>query len=108
MKFEVAVYGFGSAFLGSGKSHDIDLLIVHLNSDPISCQLAIQCKNKLIENINRAHVTMPSKEEENYFQFIKISNAIYLGSVCGRQIEDEIAEHVEQKLKIIIQSIPLI
>lgn len=81
MTHSLTVYGFGSAFGDCAEVNDIDLMIVHSNSSPASCQLAIQCRRRILESVARAHVTMLSESEAEHFEVIKTSQAIKLGSM---------------------------
>jgi len=77
----VTVYGFGSAFVDAKAARDVDLLIVHQRTDLASCQLAIACKRRLAESIERAHITMLSEAEEAHFGFLKTARAEGLGAI---------------------------
>jgi len=77
----VTIYGFGSAFDDAKAPRDVDLLIVHQGTDLASCQLAIECKRRLAESIDRAHITMLSEAEEAHFEFIKTARAVRLGAI---------------------------
>lgn len=81
MTRSITVYGFGSAFNSDKVPYDIDLLILHQDSDLATCKLAITCKNGLAKSINRTHVTMLSEAEEKHFQFIKAARAVRLGII---------------------------
>ncbi|MFB2596129.1 hypothetical protein ACEYYB_14965 [Paracoccus sp. p4-l81] len=81
MTHSVTIYGFGSAFDNKKAAYDIDLLVVHQGTDLASCQLAIECKRRLTESIERAHITMLSEAEEAHFGFIKTARALRLGAI---------------------------
>ncbi|WP_326525552.1 hypothetical protein [Sphingomonas sp.] len=91
MTLGVEVYGFGSAFAHGADPNDIDLLIVHPDTDPASCKLAIACKRGLVEHLSRAHVTMLSASEAAHFQFIRTARAFCLQAVRNRQMEQDLA-----------------
>jgi len=86
----VTVYGFGSAFDNKKAAYDIDLLVVHQGTDLASCQLAIACKRRLAESIERAHITMLSDVEEAHFEFIRTAQAVCLGSIREDHFEDHL------------------
>lgn len=90
MTVGVTVYGFGSAFADIAEPNDIDLLIVHPDTDPVSCGLAIACKRRLVEHIARAHVTMLSASEAAHFQFIRTARAFCLGTVRNVQLDEDL------------------
>ena len=81
MTRSVTIYGFGSAFDNKKTAYDIDLLVVHQGTDLASCQLAIACKRRLAESIERAHITMLSEAEEAHFGFLKTARAEGLGAI---------------------------
>ena len=85
------VYGFGSAFASFGEPNDVDLLIIHPGIDPESCELAIACKQRLLEHIAYAHVTMLSASEATHFQFIQTAQAFCLGTVWNVHLEEDLA-----------------
>lgn len=91
MTRSVTVYGFGSAFRNTKTANDVDLLIVHHDSDLASCQLAITCKRQLSESVAHAHITMLSSDEEAHFQFIKRARAIYLGTIRQEHFDSDLA-----------------
>lgn len=90
MTRSVTVYGFGSAFGETAAANDLDLLIVHQGADCASCQLAIECKQRLSDRFARAHVTMLSDSEEKHFQFVKTAHAVYLGIVREDYIDSDV------------------
>src|SRR4051812_10425618 len=90
MTVSVTVYGFGSAFADVAEANDVDLLIVHPDTGPVSCGLAIACKRRLAEHIARAHVTMLSASEAAHFQFIRTARAFCLGTVRNVQLEEDL------------------
>jgi hypothetical protein len=106
VKRSVKVYGFGSAFYNVDAVEDVDFLIVHHDNELPNCQLAIRCKQILMKQIARAHVTMLSTSEEADIQFIRISRAVQLGVVRATHIEDDIAALVAltQKQEFLSQS----
>lgn len=77
----IQVYGFGSFFGESHNYGDIDLLLVHDNLTPSSCQNAITCKNEIIKLTPNAHITLLSKQEEKSISFISRSKSTLLGSI---------------------------
>ena len=87
----VTVYGFGSAFRNRTTANDVDLLIVHPNTTPASCQFAITCKQQLTELITCAHITMLSDSEEKHCQFIKTARAICLGTIREHCFDGDLA-----------------
>lgn len=89
MTRSVTVYGFGSAFADVPAADDVDLLIIHPDTDAGSYELAIRCKHRLAEQIARAHVTMLSTSEEAHFQFIKRARALGLGTVRKSHLEKD-------------------
>lgn len=90
MTRSVTVYGFGSAFDNKQAAYDIDLLVVHQGTDLASCQLAIACKRRLAESIERAHITMLSNAEEAHFEFIRTAQAVCLGTIREDHFEDDL------------------
>jgi len=84
----VTVYGLGSAFAKTDAAkkfaNDVDLLVMHDDTGPASCKLAIECKRRLIETVPHAHVTILSEGEEDFLQFIKTANATRIGTVRAR------------------------
>lgn len=89
MTVSVTVYGFGSAFRSGVTANDIDLLIIHANVTPTSCQFAIECKHRLSEHFHRVHVTMLSESEEASFGFIWAARAVRIGIVRkSAQVKD--------------------
>ncbi|WP_048649058.1 hypothetical protein [Nitratireductor soli] len=89
MTRSVTVYGFGSSFTYGVAADDVDLLIIHPDADAASCELAIQCKRRLMEHIARAHVTMLSVSEEAHFQFIKRARAVRLGTMRKSHLDED-------------------
>lgn len=93
----VTVYGFGSAFAKTDAAkkvaNDVDLLVVHDDTGPASCKLAIECKRRLIETVPHAHVTMLSEGEEDFLQFIQTTNATRIRTVR--------ADHLQNDLQVI-------
>lgn len=87
----VTVYGFGSAFSDVAETNDVDLLIVHPDTNPVSCGLAIACKRWLVAHIARAHVTMLSASEAAHFQFIRTARAFCLGTVRNVRLDEDLA-----------------
>ncbi|MDH6234923.1 2-phosphoglycerate kinase [Mesorhizobium soli] len=85
----VTVYGFGSAFADVAAANDVDLLIIHPETNAASCELAIRCKHHLAEHIARVHVTMLSASEEAHFQFIKRARALGLGIVRNSHLQKD-------------------
>ena len=90
MKEVVIVYGFGSMFRNIAVANDIDLLIVHLDTDLVSCEFAIQCKRRLMERLICAHVTLLSASEEERFRFIASAQARRIGTVRRDYIDLDI------------------
>lgn len=99
----VAVYGFGSYFHDRANSEDIDLLVLHADTSPISVALAIRCKRELISNLYAAHVTMLSRKEEQTFEFIATAGAKFLSEVRAESFESDLNELIE-----LIRTFPLI
>lgn len=85
-----SIFGFGSFFRGEDGFNDVDLLIVHEDSSASSCELAILCKKKLVQLIDRVHVTMLSEKEEQQLHFIQKSSAVELGQVDELTVETDI------------------
>lgn len=81
MSEELAVFGFGSYFLGHAEYGDVDILIVHSRSEAKSCGFAIRCKRLLLSYISNADITILSQSEEQNISFIKKSGALYIGTV---------------------------
>ena len=90
----VTVYGFGSAFVKTDSAkkvaNDVDLLVVHDETGPASCKLAIESKRRLIETVPHAHVTMLSEGEEIFLQFIQTANATRIGSVRADLFQNDL------------------
>lgn len=88
------VYGFGSAFAQNGavsaRANDIDLLIVHPDTDVAACKFAIFCKRRLTDFSTRADITMLSDVEERHCQFIKMSRAVCVGAIHEDQVERDL------------------
>jgi len=85
------VYGFGSAYGRMDAGNDVDLLIVHENTDRASCKLAIRCKRQLSDHIRNAHITMLSKGEEAHFEFIRRAQAVPIGDIRESHIDADLA-----------------
>nr|WP_162623900.1 hypothetical protein [Paracoccus saliphilus] len=85
-----SIFGFGSFFKEENAFNDVDLLIVHEDSSAASCRLAILCKKRLVELMDRAHVTMLSEKEEQQLDFIQKSGAVEIGQVVDLTAEAEI------------------
>jgi hypothetical protein len=83
MTLRAAIFGFGSFFKGKEQFRDVDLLIVHEDSSALSCGLAIKCKKHLIEEIQGAHITMLSRNEEQQLNFIRSTEAMEIGVVSA-------------------------
>lgn len=92
------LYGFGTYFVGTNCSNDIDVLILHNSNDELSCQFAVECKNSLRRYINSVHVTILSLSEEREFDFRKISRARYIGIVKAHSIDENISDIVSSIL----------
>ena len=90
MNEELDIYGFGSFFSEDTKYQDIDLLIIHKSAEYKSCQLAIWCKRMLISKIDKADITLLTKNEEYQHSFLMKSNALIIGKVCNASAEDDI------------------
>lgn len=90
MTRSVTIYGFGSAFDNKKAAYDIDLLVVHQGTDLASCQLAIACKRRLAQSIERAHITMLSNAEEVHFEFIRTAQAVCLGTIREDHFEGDL------------------
>lgn len=107
MTRHITVYGFGSAFAKMGaatkRAHDIDLLIVHPGTDAESCQFAIACKRYLQDSITYADITMLSNAEEQYCQFIKTAQAVYLGTIHKENIGDDL-ELLQKAVRLLAKS----
>ncbi len=86
----IEVYGFGSFFKGNCAYRDIDLLLIHEKLSLVSCNSAIDCKNKIQSLLPIAHITMLSVEEEKSFSFISKSHSIYLGHICKSRLQRDI------------------
>lgn len=84
------IYGFGSFFRGAEIFNDIDFLIIHTSIDKTSCKVAIECKKLILKKIKKSHITMLSHQEEESLNFIKKSNALFLGIVETFNIETEL------------------
>jgi len=70
--------------------NDIDLLIVHPDTDTASCQFAIVCKRRLSVSIDHVHITMLSDSEEQHCQFINTTQAVRLGTIQEQYIDDDL------------------
>ena len=87
---EVSIYGFGSYFANASIYNDIDVLIIHRDSSPESCQFAIKCKRYFLSNINDIDVTILSQSEERGMSFILKSKSRYLGAVNLLSLERDL------------------
>lgn len=79
--YEVSVYGFGSYFNSSEIFKDIDLLILHGDTSVPSCDFAIDCKKRIMEQLPLAHISILSRGEEYELGFIETSNALHIGTI---------------------------
>ena len=89
------IYGFGTYFLGTNRSRDIDVLILHDANDELACLFAVECKNLLHRNIASLHITILSSSEEREFNFRKKSKAKFIGVVKAFSIDENIGEIVK-------------
>lgn len=87
---EAGIYGFGSYFSNMRRYNDIDILIIHRDSSPESCQFAIKCKRYFVSNIDGINVTILSQREERQMSFIKISRSRCLGTVNEWCVESDL------------------
>lgn len=92
------IYGFGSYFKSRKPYRDIDFLIVHDSISSESCLKAINVKKIIQEEIVGASVTILSKSSEEDFDFIKVSEAILLGTVDKEKAEPCIDEIVRKTI----------
>lgn len=92
------IYGFGSYFKSSTSYGDIDFLIVHDSISSESCLMAINIKKTILKEIYGASVTILSKSSEENFDFIKVSEAILLGTVDEEKAETCINEIVRKTI----------
>ena len=88
-KEDLLIYGFGSYFNGRTEFQDIDLLIVHDNTDEKSCIFAIKLKEIFSTQINDAHISILSKKEVMQLDFIRKSKSILIGSVSSNAMSIE-------------------
>jgi hypothetical protein len=87
----VAVFGFGSYFDGGVPFNDIDLLIMHEESDVSSCGFALDCKRIIKKLLKVADIVILSKSEENENGFISTSRALHIGEISNDNIMADIA-----------------
>jgi len=92
------IYGFGSYFKSRTSYGDIDFLIVHGSISSESCLKAINIKKIILKEIYGASVTILSKSSEEDFDFIKVSEAIFLGAVDEEKAETCINEIVRKTI----------
>lgn len=92
------LYGFGSFFRKKGIFNDVDLLIIHNNTSYSSCQFALSCKKQLLSIICNADITILSQSGERQLEFLKKSNALYLGNVNESSLFRDIDCILSQKL----------
>ena len=99
----IEVYGFGSFFRGDQIYRDIDILLIHEDLTPTSCEKVIKCKHELLKMHENAHITLLSREEEKSFAFILRSQSKYLGRVCNASLFQDI-EKISREICKAIES----
>ncbi len=77
----VKIFGFGSYFKRTPRYNDIDILLVHENISEQSCFAALKCKSTIIDNLDSVHVSILSESEEKSVDFLKTSEAIFIGTI---------------------------
>lgn len=86
MSESLTVHGFGSFFRNVCDARDIDLLLLHRSTDPISCEFAIRCKAYLEHVLPTADIVLLSQNEEQEIQFLAKSKAVVLGTLLDEDI----------------------
>lgn len=86
---EVSIYGFGSFFNNGIEFQDIDILIIHHNTNYNSCQFSLICKRYLLSIINNGDITILSRSEERQNDFIKKNKARFLGIVKENSVLED-------------------
>lgn len=94
--FENQVYGFGSYFHGNSSYQDIDILVVHTSTDRTTCLEAISLKKSIVNQIEKAGVSILSKSAELDFDFIKKSKGILLHEFNGSYRESDLKKIVNK------------
>lgn len=86
---KVRLFGFGSYFKHI-YYRDIDLLIIHSTLNNPSIRLAILVKNKILNRIPEADITMLSVQENNKLRFIEKSRAIFICDIREDNIDNDL------------------
>jgi len=96
---QVLIYGFGSYFNSDCEFNDIDILIIHDSISYSCCRFSLLCKKNIVSKLSSADVTVLSKDGERQFNFIKKSNAIFLGKVSENSLINDIKYILTKKIK---------
>lgn len=89
------VYGFGSYFQKKDTFNDIDILIVHLESDEASCHEAISLKNSMKIEMPIVDISILSKSAEIEFNFINKSRAALIYKYDNKHTRQNVVEIVK-------------
>ncbi len=97
---EVSIYGFGSFFNNRTEFRDIDMLIIHPDINYNSCQFSLICKRYLLSIINNIELTILSCSEEKEIDFIKKSNAKFLGIVKEDSVSGDFINIIKKHINL--------